>query len=694
MTAAASPPGHPRLHPQARARALAGDLTAYLTPLGPIVLAGRPYLRLTPLLDGTRSFDALAAALAPEFGFSDVAMALHLLEREGLLVEGAPPAVPAASASPCAAAMTILAPHGGAMGERLGVAHDDAGAPDAPRVLLCADELDPAVAAFAVTAKTEWLLVILAPDRAAVGPWFAPGRIPCLECFRARRREIRGFEAYAMGHGRDCSPPRLDGLGASLAAAVTARLSAELGVGARRRGVVASFDTMRGAWSEHRVMPHQACAQCTPPMTTGRLPGVAHPVAPGDVPLPAARHLDAYTGIVGRISDYDAESAPGAVCAFAEHLFPPDAGRADAVWRGFRRRSSGKGATPAAARTAALMEALERYSGSCRGAEPVLQATRAALGDDAVDPEACLGFSEIQYRDRARTNPAALAHAWVPERDDPNQAIAWIEAWSLTAQRRRWAPAKFCFYDYPAATGGSSTLADSNGCAAGVSLADAIVRGILELVERDAVALWWYNRVRRPPPVEGALPREALATAATVYAAAGRELVLLDLTSDFGIPVTAALSWQADDGGTITAGFGAGFDPAESARHALGEMNQFLPEALERGPGRVIGADPRRDRYLRPDSAAVRHPPGDWPDAPEARIARFVAVAAARGLEVLVVNQTRPDVRVPVVKVIVPGLCHFWPRFGVARLYAAPVALGWNAAPLAESAVNPARLLL
>ena len=39
--------------------------------------------------------------------------------------------------------------------------------------------------------------------------------------------------------------------------------------------------------------------------------------------------------------------------------------------------------------------------------------------------------------------------------------------------------------------------ADSNGCAAGNTLEEAIVQGFLELVERDAYAIWWYNRLQR-----------------------------------------------------------------------------------------------------------------------------------------------------------------------------------------------------
>jgi len=64
------------------------------------------------------------------------------------------------------------------------------------------------------------------------------------------------------------------------------------------------------------------------------------------------------------------------------------------------------------------------------------------------------------------------------------------------------------------------------------------------------------------------------------------------------------------------------------------------------------------------------------------------------GLEVLVLDQTRPDIGVPVVKVIVPGLRHFWARFGAGRLYDVPVRLGHRRRRSAERSLNPVPLFV
>jgi oxazoline/thiazoline synthase len=66
-----------------------------------------------------------------------------------------------------------------------------------------------------------------------------------------------------------------------------------------------------------------------------------------------------------------------------------------------------------------------------------------------------------------------------------------------------------------------------------------------------------------------------------------------------------------------------------------------------------------------------------------------VDIARRAGLDFLVVDQTRPDVEVPVVRVIVPGLRHFYRRFGPGRLYDVPVKLGLRDRPSLESELTP-----
>ncbi|NET57224.1 MAG: hypothetical protein F6K47_13980 [Symploca sp. SIO2E6] len=58
-------------------------------------------------------------------------------------------------------------------------------------------------------------------------------------------------------------------------------------------------------------------------------------------------------------------------------------------------------------------------------------------------------------------------------------------------------------------------------------------------------------------------------------------------------------------------------------------------------------------------------------------------------LELLVLDQTRPDIGLRVAKVIVPGMRHMWKRLGAGRLYDVPVQMGWLPESLTEEQLNP-----
>jgi hypothetical protein len=74
-----------------------------------------------------------------------------------------------------------------------------------------------------------------------------------------------------------------------------------------------------------------------------------------------------------------------------------------------------------------------------------------------------------------------------------------------------------------------------------------------------------------------------------------------------------------------------------------------------------------------------------WTDDLKEDVLILKTIVENKGMEVLVLDQTRPDIGLPVVKVIVPELRHFWPRFAPGRLYDVPAPLGW----LTEEQLNP-----
>ena len=69
-------------------------------------------------------------------------------------------------------------------------------------------------------------------------------------------------------------------------------------------------------------------------------------------------------------------------------------------------------------------------------------------------------------------------------------------------------------------------------------------------------------------------------------------------------------------------------------------------------------------------------------------------VLPAAGMEMIVLDQTREEIGLPVAKVVVPGLRHFWSRYAPGRLYDVPVQLGWLSRPTAEDDLNPIPMFL
>jgi ribosomal protein S12 methylthiotransferase accessory factor len=163
-----------------------------------------------------------------------------------------------------------------------------------------------------------------------------------------------------------------------------------------------------------------------------------------------------------------------------------------------RNISSGKGASDAQARASGLCEGLERNSGVYRGDEPRRRSSLRRLGHAAVHPNDCMLFSERQNRGRETRNARQSFYKFVPAPFDPNAEIEWTPVWSLTRGEACYLPTEFCYFNYPHGQAQPFCLACSNGNAAGNTLEGAILQGFFELVERDSVALWWYNRVRRP----------------------------------------------------------------------------------------------------------------------------------------------------------------------------------------------------
>jgi ribosomal protein S12 methylthiotransferase accessory factor len=162
--------------------------------------------------------------------------------------------------------------------------------------------------------------------------------------------------------------------------------------------------------------------------------------------------------------------------------------------------------------------------------------------EGAIHPNDVELFSEAQLRKAEGLAafgmlnvPDQAGHRPVPLPFDVEVEHDWSPVADLRTGETRWLPSSLVWFDWPGLDPGAYR-GSSNGAAAGNTLEEAILQGLLELVERDSVALWWHPMCNRPafdlaawddPRIEAALaPQRAL----------GNEVWVLDITSDLGIP--------------------------------------------------------------------------------------------------------------------------------------------------------------
>ncbi|MBT2447917.1 TOMM precursor leader peptide-binding protein [Streptomyces sp. ISL-43] len=747
MNSIQQPPAEPfvAFKRHVRAEAVPGEAAFVLSDQGVTVLRGGGIESLVPLLDGSRTLAELLRDASRTMPVAEVGRALRSLAQANLVgyrhsadltgedtalaqaywdragldgyeataeVRRAPVAVIAVGGVDAAAARAACNSSG------LNAVDENSDVPLA--LVVCSDYLDPGLRSVAARLRGQgrsWLLARPFGADPWTGPFFAPGTDgPCWSCLAHRLSEHRFSELPVQrALGLDGPAPRpapslsaVRSLGLHSAVLEMSKWLAGLRYPEQR--AVCVLDSLNLSTTHHTVLRRPQCPDCGDPSlvaerTRQPIALVSRPKAEGSgsndraisaegILIENRQLISPVTGIVTNV-----RQVPG----LPEGLHAYDSGHNLAlrghslagVHQVLRSRSGGKGATATEARASALCEAAERYSAARQGDELVIRDSLTGLGAEALHPNAYQLFDERQYADRERWNARQSPFHRVSAPFDPAAQTDWTPVWSLTAGVHRLLPTSTLYFDTGAGGGTRDGLwSDSNGNAAGGSLEDAVVQGVLELVERDAVALWWYNRLRLPGLDLDSFDEPWLASTRSALERAGHSVWALDLTSDLGIPVVAVVSRHREGSAEeFVYGFGAHFDPRLALRRALTEMVQMLPG--RGGSGSALPGQPQ----LLPDPAQSPRTPGSWPYAGRRAdllddVHYLRTLLESHGMELLVLDQTRPDVGIPVVKTLVPGLRPFYARFAPGRLFDVPPSLGQRDVALAFRELNSVPLPL
>jgi bacteriocin biosynthesis cyclodehydratase domain-containing protein len=562
--------------------------------------------------------------------------------------------------------------------------------------------------------QTPWLLVQPSGIFPLVGPVFTPGKGACWTCLAERMKRNREVKALLDRRHACCvavSPLAQDTFGQTAIQLAAVEIAKAITTDFRTKlsDHIISLDLLGSTIVKHYVAARPQCPACGRKelRDPSRAPAPIELGAGGKLVMTSGgyravsstatvaryrKHVSPLTGVVSRLERIEAD-LPLNTNYFATHNFAARPETVGELKAGLSGGSFGKGSTADQGEASALMEAIERYSGSFQGDE--IRVTRRFTdfpAGDAILPNDVRLFSDAQYRGMwaPTTGPDEVAAMSAPF--DLSAEIEWSPVWSLRDERFKYLPTSLLYFFYKGP--GGEIPADSNGCAAGNTLEEAIVQGFLELVERDAYAIWWYNRLQRAgmdlSQIDDAYVRELQIQLAET----GRRLWVLDVTSDLGIPSFVAVThWTENSQERIEFGSGAHFDTRIAVLRAMTELNQFLSIGL-------MGGRSQDDSELRLGDHPYLAPSGNPLIRPDLtskfgrldkreQVMTCVRLAKREGLDFLVLDQTRPDIEVPVVRVIVPGLRHFYRRFAPGRLYDVPVKLGLRNQPLSEDEFNP-----
>lgn len=294
-----------------------------------------------------------------------------------------------------------------------------------------------------------------------------------------------------------------------------------------------------------------------------------------------------------------------------------------------------------------MMEGIERYSAEVHDREVLVESYSKLKADmNAVDP-----------RDLAP-----------PQESNPDMAIPWVSGFDLIRKEEVMVPASGVFHplpmNYP-----QLFRTNTNGLASGNVLEEAVFHGLSEVIERDAWSL--VEAVKRTGPLVTDVEDGLAAGLIEKFASAEVEVRIKDITSDVGVPTIAAASddLQLKDPALLTIGMGTHTSAEVAVLRALTEVAQSRLTQIHGAREDTTTADFRRQIGYERTKRLNRHwfedigtksfgeiesqDSEDFLDDINLMLRRLEASGMDRAI---VVDLTREEIGVPVVRVMVPGL--------------------------------------
>lgn len=546
---------------------------------------------------------------------------------------------------------------------------------------------------------------------------------PCPRCLDRRWTGCRPMLERRIldePHGVTCSPATAPGPHVTAIVAAVAAAAAEHAAAGGPCQPVWQIDTNSARIDRYSLLKDSACDSCAAPRpdtpenarirlvpTPAARPGATRERAPEDLRLPMDALANPVCGMLGRppLRVYQATATAPVTGRF---LVRSKYGLHEMFWSG-HAESYGR------SELLGVLEGLERDAGQRpRRVRIARRASVTELDVPYVEMEQCGLYDPAFYRSHR--------DKYVPWSENP--AVPWVWGWSLRDDRALLVPEQLVYYLDHRTDHRNTVQECSNGCASGASPTEAVLHGLLELIERDAFLISWYSGLT---PVEIDLDTVDHPLVQQMRAHVdlqGYDLRCFDVRVDLPVPAIGAVAVRRDGGlGRLCFAGGASLDPADAVRAAVCEVASYVtgfPErvatALEHVELMVADYNhvselehhallfgmPEMARHAEHWLRQSRRTPldeafADWTtgrapvtDLAEA-VREIVDLFAGIGLDTVVVDQTTPEQRsmgLHTVATIVPGLVPIdfgWRRqrvLGMARTLLAPYRAGLTPRPL------------
>ena len=316
---------------------------------------------------------------------------------------------------------------------------------------------------------------------------------------------------------------------------------------------------------------------------------------------------------------------------------------------------AGKGINKLQAKASAMMEAFERYSGEMQNDDDIIYGTIKEIKDkyNIINPENLILEKNFKLKD-----------------DIP---LEWTKTKDIILNEEIYIPSNAIYHPYyPQSNAAQLFKSNTNGLASGNNLEEAILHGIFEVVERDAWSIFELTKKNKKEINLRNIDNPLIKDVLDKFKNESIDIKLLDITVDIKIPTIVAISDDTllKDPALLTIGVGTHLNPEIAVLRALTEVAQSRATQIHGAREDTVRADLLRKagyermkkinkHYFKKEENTIDFK--DIENKSKNSIKEDILTSKKELKKVKIENilyteLTRPELEVPVAKVVIPSL--------------------------------------